>query len=62
MWNELLGSENKLQAERKSIKISDVARGSNSGFETRLLNDRGRRHVCWVYYCLAVRRRDGATV
>jgi len=49
MWNELLGSINELLVERKSTKISEVARGSNIGFEKRLLDGRARRHVCWAY-------------
>jgi len=49
MWNELLGSINDLPVQRKSTKISEVARGSNFEFEKRLLDGRGRRHVCWAY-------------
>jgi len=49
MWNELLGSINELPVERKSTKFSEVARGSNFGFEKHLLDGRGRRHVCWAY-------------
>jgi len=49
MWNELLGSINELLVERKSTKISEVTRGSNFGFEKRLLDGRARRHVCWAY-------------
>jgi len=49
MLYNLLGSINELLAERKSTKISDVARSGNCGFEMRLLDGRGRRHVCWVY-------------
>jgi len=65
MWNELLGSINELPVERKSTKISEMACGSNFVFEKRLLDGRERRHVCWSYsdnYCLAIRRRDDATV
>jgi len=32
MWNKMLGSINELPVERKSTKISDVARGGNFGF------------------------------
>jgi len=38
-----------LLAERKSTNFSDVARSGNFGFETRLLDGSGRRHVCWAY-------------
>jgi len=45
MWNEFLGTINKLPVERKSTKFSEVARGSNFGFEKRLL-DGGEDAMC----------------
>jgi len=42
MWNELLGSINELPVWLKSTKISEVARGSNFGFEIKICDD--RRH------------------
>jgi len=42
----LLGSINELLVERVAAQFSEVARGGNYGFEKRLADGRGRRHVC----------------
>jgi len=49
MWNELLGLINELPVERKPTKFSEVAHGSNFGFEKHFLDGKARRHVCWAY-------------
>jgi len=60
---ERIARIDKLAASRAQVKkISEVARGSNFGFEKRLLDGRGRHYVCWAYSMTIIVLPSGAVM
>jgi len=50
MLNELPGSTNELPVGRAAAQLSsEVAHGDKFDFVQRVVDGRGRRHVCWAY-------------
>jgi len=62
MLNELPRSTNELPVRRVAAQFSEVARSGKFGFVQRLVDGRGRSHVCLAYFVTIIVSSSGVAM